>query len=432
MGRLFKSLKNNNKKTAQSNLSKSIVSLVLAFIVLISTTFCWFSLKVSYGTTQNGIRLSAENGLRVNDIDQTLQNIADNSWLLPASSVDGRNIFFPTDGKDFSSSTSTITFRSANSGDKNCNYMQYDFYLTSEENATNVYIDLKDDASYMYFHDEASKKPADRVMSKAIRAAIYYEGIKDNKPIVLNAEKKTVTTNAVEAVDRADGGCLSTAVQTSYPFNDYTYGKRPIATMNRGETRKFSLILWIEGTRPECTSEGENGIMGKKIDFNFSLTTSWDYISNIELEEPSSSTVIQSLLNAHKDYSLVLNYSNSAKGIDDYKFTMYNAKDSNNQKIANKWSVEIPASAVNDLKFQIVDSNGDVVTLEGTKYEWSRNSYGKLTVNRGSSVKYIAEGIKTFGSNDTAGYGHWYDGEIEEGGNGRDDGGDSGIDDDDW
>lgn len=449
MDRFFNSLaklhriESKKRITSARRMAKSVVSLVFATVVLATSTYCWFAVKSADAKTDHdgaGISLKTAKGLRVNDVSESLEKICDDSYLLPASSVDGRNLYFPTDGTDFSSQTDSMTFRSANTGDKNYSYLQYDFSMTAEENDTNIYIKTKDrdgtDTSYIYFHDEKGLPASQRVKSKAIRAAIYYEGMEDNKPIVFNGTNQSVSTDAVETIDRTDGGCLSRATQLSVPFKDYMYGKRILATLDKGETRTFSLIIWIEGTIDECTNIDDNqtndideSLVHKQIDMAIDFTTSWDQPAVITFEDENAECGIQQLLQDNPRYSLVLNYSNSAKKISDYQFTMYRNGD-------NKWQVSIPDNAVNDIEFRIINtSTGNTVTstVGGATqtYVWKYNKYGNSTLNRMTSTTYIAEGYKTKDGS-LQGYGHWYDGEIENGGYGRDDDDNPGINDDDW
>ena len=129
-----------SRKTSRKQLAVSIISLILAAVVLTTGTYCWFALSKSKAEGKN-INLVVGNGLRVNDLGEASQKFNDKSYLQPASSVDGRNLFFPTDGTDFSKETALMTFRSANAGDRNYNYVQLDFNLTAEANYTSIYLD---------------------------------------------------------------------------------------------------------------------------------------------------------------------------------------------------------------------------------------------------------------------------------------------------
>lgn len=421
MGRLQKKLVvkiseiTKNCKSSKKQLSLSIVSLIISSMILISTTFCWYALSKATGTMSN-VNLEVGNGLRINDLDSAMKDIKDHSYLLPASSVDGRNLFFPTDGTDFSTTTSAMTFRSANAGDRNYSYVQLDFNLTAEADYTSIYlqkdsiVDVKDDKKELSSEDLVKIK-------NSIRTAIYYEGM--DSPRVFTSLNNPQSTKAVKDIDRTTGKFLESDTQVAYPFNDYTFGKRQLAMLNKGETRPFSLIIWLEGTDPACVSDP---VMLKQLEIKLTFTTSWDNTETIQFEDNTitsdGKSAVSEFLDKNPGYSLKLNYTNTSNKIKDLKFTMYRTSMENN-KI---WKCNIPSIFSNEISFQIVsDSDKNDIA-----YEWKVNESGEPTLNRSTSTKYICE---SFGENKC--YGHWYDGDIEENGDGRDENiGD--IDDGDW
>ena len=353
--------------------------------------------------------LSVGNGLRVNDLGDTEQKFKDDSVLLPASSVDGRNLFFPTDGTDFSNETSKMTFRSANAGDRNYDYVQLDFNLTAEANYTSIYLDkstslkieVPDDASDAY-------RAAAAKAEKALRMAIYYEGMDD--PVVFTSQMNPCSVDAVKDIDRTTGRFLESSTQVAVPFKDYSYGKNQLAMLNQGETRPFSLIIWIEGTDPNCTSAA---VMLKQLVLNLTFTTSWDNTVDIIFNDKTTGTPVTNLLNAHPEYTLILNYNNTAHKIDNMKFTMQKTE------TAGQWKCSIPDNAYNDLTFRIVnDSNGNTVA------EWTKMESGGSTLNRGTATRFYVDTLDSTNSR-----GHWHDGDIEDHGEGHDSGI---IDDDNW
>lgn len=397
-----------SRKISKKQLSLSVVSLILALLILISATYCWYALAKGVGKADN-VNLTAGNGLRVNDLGDTTQKFKDDSVLLPASSVDGRNLFFPTDGTDFSTETSKMTFRSANAGDRNYDYVQLDFNLTAEANYTSIYLDkstslkieVPDDASQSY-KDAAAKA------EKALRMAIYYEGM--DKPAVFNSQMNPNYVDAVKDIDRTTGRFLESSKQVAVPFKDYSYGKNQLAMLNQGETRPFSLIIWLEGTDANCTSAN---VMLKQLVLNLKFTTSWDNTVDILFDADSD---IANILESNKQYSLVLNYNNTSHKINNMQFTM--------QKVTSedysKWKCSIPDNAYNDLTFMILDgANGN-----NPVYKWTRTANGGSTLNRGTATTYYVDSVNALDSR-----GHWHDGDIEDHGEGHD----SGIvDDDDW
>lgn len=397
-----------SRKITKKQLLLSVVSLILALLILVSATYCWYTLAKGVGEGKN-INLVAGNGLRVNDLGDTTQKFKDDSVLLPASSVDGRNLFFPTDGTDFSTETTKMTFRSANAGDRNYDYVQLDFNLTAEANYTSIYLDkstslkieVPDDASDTY-------RAAAAKAEKALRTAIYYEGM--DKPVVFTSQMNPCSVDAVKDIDRTTGRFLESSTQVAVPFKDYSYGKNQLAMLNQGETRPFSLIIWLEGTDSNCTSAN---VMLKQLVLNLKFTTSWDNTVDIVFKDNSTGTPVTNLLNAHPEYTLLLNYNNTSHKINNMKFTMQKTQTD------GEWKCSIPDNAYSDLTFRIVnDSTGATVA------EWTQTPNGGSTLNRGTATTYYVDTL-----NGTDSRGHWHDGDIDDYGEGHDSGI---IDDDDW
>lgn len=386
----------------------SVISLIMAALVLVSATYCWYALSTGKGTAEN-VKLTVGNGLRVNDLGDTSQKFKDDSVLLPASSVDGRNLFFPTDGTDFSNETSKMTFRSANAGDRNYDYVQLDFNLTAEANYTSIYLDKSTSLKIEVPEDASGDyRAAAAKAEKALRTAIYYEGM-DN-PVVFTSQMNPCSVDAVKDIDRTTGRFLESSAQVAVPFKDYAYGKNQLAMLNQGETRPFSLIIWIEGTDSNCTSAA---VMLKQLVLNLKFTTSWDNTVDIIF---NADTETANLLNEHPGYTLLLNYNNTSHKIDNMKFTMQKTD------TAGQWKCSIPDNAYNDLTFRIVDdANGTTVA------EWTQTSSGGSTLNRGTATEFFVDSLDSLSGTNSRG--HWHDGDIEDHGEGHD----SGIvDDDDW
>ncbi len=403
----------DNTHITRKKLCLSIVSLVLATTVLISATYCWFAIKRSDGYANN-ISLITGNGLRVNDLDDTMKSISDNSYLLPASSYDGRNLFFPADGNDFSTTTSDMTFRSANAGDRNYDYVQMDFNLTAEADYTSIYLDRSTSLKIEYENDATNDyKAACEKAQKAIRAAIYYEGM--TTPIVFNAQNNPSSVSAVKEIDRTTGRFIESGKQVAVPFKDYSYGKRQLAMLNQGETKPFSLIIWLEGTDDNCVSDY---VMLKQLSLNLKLTTSWDNKATIRFTDKDNA--VKNILDNNAAYTLQLYHkqtfrdNNQNEQIAISKFNMFK-KNTND----NYWTCDIPDSAVSDLIFQIVDN----ANSKNVVYEWRLTPSGASTENRGTSNIYLVDSVNLLNSR-----GHWYDGEIEDQGDGHD----IGEVDDDW
>ena len=418
-----------DRMTAGSVVSKkrfllSIVSLILATMVLATSTYCWLAMNTSSGHIDE-MGLVTDVGLRSNDVGESFKNLTDNACLLPASSVDGRNLYFPSDGTDFSSDTGSITYRTANTGDKNYGYLQYDFELMAEANYTSIYIDGDPAKTNIGIRVNTGDSDAEVLrkqnLSKAIRVAFYYDGMPNNKPILFNTQNKTTENMAVDQVDRTDGSLMSTAKQKASPFRDYTYGKTPLAMLDQGEKRRFSLLVWLEGTDENCTDD----LAGEKIDFKLAFTTSWDNKARITFEDNAAGQV-NTLLNSNNSYALVLNYNDEEHHINNSKFTMYKDAEATTQSGRNCWYCYIPDNASHDISFMVVNSDNQIITTGGVTYQWTNNLNNESTLYRMDATKYINDGTVSTGVR-----GHWYDGDIEDKGNGSDNGGIIDFD-DDW
>ena len=388
------------EKRMRKKLFMSIVSLILSFVVLVSMTFSWFSIKTSQ-LDANNFQLDCGKGLRVNDTGTSQLSFSTvEKYLIPASSVDGRNIYFPTDGSDFSNTTELMTFRCANAGDKNQNYIQIDFTLTAQQNHTALYINEENTSIRI-----ADKKPnpndphieSDWSITKAapLRAALWSsttESGTPNIPIVFNPTTSTLRTAAVEDVDRSTGAYISSGRQVAHAFSEYSFGGTPVATLEKGIETKFSYIIWLEGTDSKC----KDRILNKDIEIKLSFTTSWDKTQTIRFKDETSNGKVTGLMN--EGYTLSLHYEEdvpAGQTATNMDFNMYRY----NENDDNIWSCNIPGDMKNKISF-ILRPN----VPNRTTYSFVVDRNNNSTLNRGANRLYVAEMVDT--DNSTC-YGHW-------------------------
>ena len=275
-----------HNKADKNKLFMTVVSLVLVLIILITVgTLCWYSI-ISPTVESDIFEFDAGKGLRVNDsgVDAFKSEIND-SYLIPASSVDGRNIFFPTDGSDFSDVTNKITYRSADAGDKNFSYIQIDFKLTAQTNNTAIYIDT--DKTSLTVKESVNNFTAQA--AAPLRMAIFCNNPVTNNgapavPVVFNSQAKTVHTAAVSEVDRGSGEYISNGPQVAHQFLDYAVGGKPVTTLKAGKETLFSVIIWLEGCDPKCTYDKVNK---NDIRLRLAFKTSWDDTEVIRFKDDS-------------------------------------------------------------------------------------------------------------------------------------------------
>lgn len=391
----------SDKKTVRQLLI-SVISLTLAIVVITSMTFSWFSIKNSV-LEANNFTLDCGKGLRVNDSGTTeLSFSTTEKYLIPASSVNGRNLFFPTDGSDFSSNMESMTFRSATVGDKNVNYIQIDFTLTAQQDHTALYINDENEKTSIKVKS-ANETEYSVPQAAALRSALWCstaeEGV-PNTPIVFNPTSSVMRIGAVEDVDRSTGAFISAGRQVAYPFSDYAFGGTPVATLSKGVETKFSYIVWLEGNDPKCTDK----ILNKDIQIKLAFTTSWDKTQSIRFEDGTSGSWVKEKLD--DDYSLSLRYdevdSNDDPTGTNMEFNMYkvNPNDANNKV----WTCNIPGDMRNRISFILRSSDSSKPTY---KFIYDSKHSGQYSYNRGANRLYVAElGPYTSGNNETC-QGYW-------------------------
>lgn len=404
----------SNCKTDKSKLLKSVVSLVLASVILITCTFCWYFLKSAEAEGDN-FTLDAGKGLRVNDTGTSQFNSDENDYrLLPASSVDGRNLFFPTDGTDFSSVTKDMTFRSANAGDKNVNYIQIDFNVTAQANHTSIYINPDKTSLEVYDKEhDATAQEASAQQAAPLRMAIWASAPDKNghamEPVVFNSQAKTVHTAAVSEVDRGSGAYISNASQVAHQFSEYAIGGTPITTLSAGKKTYFSVIIWLEGCDPKCTVDYISKIEKYDIKLKLAFKTSWDNTEVVRFRDDTSGSWISDLIN-DDHYILTVRYTENVQNNPDIvDFNTYQYRNN-----TNEWTASIPSDMKNKITFILSPPSG----TSGNTYTFCKSDgndtglhKGDDNTNRGVNRQYVATQSKTgdggADSNPTICRGHW-------------------------
>lgn len=265
------------------------VSLFIIMALLMTATFSWFTVKDSATIDGSTFTLSASSGLRVNQGDDISGQVklATDVKLAEASSVDGRNIYFPTTGT-FTNTTSQMTFREGNVGDKNKLYYYNDFSLnTTESGTTDVYVKgyevkVTTASGTPYTYDgsedqEASVKCPIRIAF--IKDSADSSSIKVIDPTALLKEYST-TYKSVSSTNTIGSPAISDSPSTS--FMQYYYGNEPLFTLGDSGDLNMTMVIWLEGGD---TSEGTNNcdkFAGATVNLNIQLESNWDYMEKIK------------------------------------------------------------------------------------------------------------------------------------------------------
>ena len=209
------SKKKTNKKSTTKyrkfDTSKLIpVIAVFEVVILIAvTTFAWFFLNANKSLSSGVITVNADSGLEIDfkDADKsTYIDIFDyikddNFYFEPATSVDGRNIFFPTSGTFDKTNTESMIFRDGTVNDINSKYIDIDFELTNtNDTAVEVYLSHN---SFFRIKDQSNKV----VNGKALRMALYNnDGNSGNvaSNLISNINKNAATEPVAETQPATD------------------------------------------------------------------------------------------------------------------------------------------------------------------------------------------------------------------------------------
>lgn len=266
-------------------LTTSYVSLFLILCLLVTATFSWFTNKNTASIDTSLVTLSASSGLRVNngeDFTGVVQ-LAKNVKLAEASSVDGRNMYFPTTGT-FDDETENMVFREGNVGDKNVHYYYNDFSLNSDSGDTDVYVksyEVKvtttDKKQYVYNGSE--KQTTEKC---PLRIAFIQDSSDTPKVIDPTAllSEYAITYKSVSSTDSTGSPVISDS--DSHSFMEYYFGHDPLFTLKDDTSLNLTMVIWLEGGD---TASGKNNcdkFAGATVEMNIQLESNWDYMETVK------------------------------------------------------------------------------------------------------------------------------------------------------
>lgn len=174
-----KSLKSKKSTTKNRKIDTSklipIIAVVEAVILVAVTTFAWFYLSKNKTLSSGIVTVEADSGLEIDfsDADKSsyidIFNYIDRDtfYFEPATSVDGRNIYFPTSGTFDADKTENMVFREGTVNDINSKYIDIDFELTNNSDQE-MEIFLSNRSQFLITDDKKNQ-----VNSKALRLAFY-------------------------------------------------------------------------------------------------------------------------------------------------------------------------------------------------------------------------------------------------------------------
>lgn len=278
--------KTANLKVDKKKLFKSYVSLFLVFAVLVTATLSWFTQKDSATLDTSAIVMNSTSGMRVNSGEDLSGQVvlATDVTLAEASSVDGRNMYFPV-SESFSTDTANMLFREGNAGDKNTNYYYKDFTLSSDSGDTDVYV--KNFNVKVGDYEYSTNLQNDNTQTQEdcpIRIAFIVDS--SEAPIVIDP---TEALEAYAKTYRAVGNTTSEGVATivdskSHSFADYYFAtNNPIFTIKESEKLNITMVAWLEGGVESSSNKSIcDKFKGLETSINIEFETNWDNMDIIK------------------------------------------------------------------------------------------------------------------------------------------------------
>ena len=196
-----KKKKKSTKKYKKLDTSKiiPIIAILEAIILVAVASYAWYFFSAGKELSSGIITVNADSGLEIDFLDADKSTYIDIFDYIdkdkfafePATSVDGRNIYFPTSGTFGNTDTSLMVFRDGTANDVNSKYIDIDFELT---NTTGRRMDV-------YLSNKSSFTINDgrtNVNGKALRLAFYNnDGVSgDVTSTLISNHKKTSPTVA--------------------------------------------------------------------------------------------------------------------------------------------------------------------------------------------------------------------------------------------
>lgn len=289
---------NNTKKV-----TTSYVALFLVLSIFAVSTFSWFTIRDTATIDSDTFSLESAAGMRVNKGEEIRNTITvKDAKLKEASSVDGRNMFFPVDrgygDKGQSVDTSEMKFREGTVGDKNNGYIYSDFTLTGQTGGqVEVYV-----KSYkVQVHNRNTNK--DEVYDGATHITVdgnskpsTYLAYQNPCPIRIafirnSAEASTVIdptaiidnyADECQAVSSVNSlGSATTTKAKGRSFSDYYFGTgAPLFTLDGLKSQNITMVAWLEATGENC-----DAYEGQDVSITVELESNWkdmEYVTFVD------------------------------------------------------------------------------------------------------------------------------------------------------
>lgn len=372
---------NNTKKV-----TTSYVALFLVLSIFAVTTFSWFTIRDTATIDSETFSLESAAGMRVNKGEEIRNTITvKQAKLKEASSVDGRNMFFPVDrgygDKGQSVDTSEMKFREGTVGDKNNGYIYGDFTLTGQTGGqVEVYVksykvevknkntgntEVYDGATHITV--DGNSKPSTYLAYQNpcpiriafIRNSAEASTVIDPTAIIDNYADECQAVSSVNSL-----GSATTTKAKGRSFSDYYFGTgAPLFTLDGLKSQNITMVAWLEATGENC-----DAYEGQDVSITVELESNWkdmEYVTFVDKTKGDAdndqNTELRWVGNA--GCFLVMTYYDenfqNPKSV-----VMSESKSDGNKPI--EWIAYLPKDKITNISFMRYSKVKEKIKLDGT------------------------------------------------------------------
>lgn len=371
---------NNTKKV-----TTSYVALFLVLSIFAVSTFSWFTIRDTATIDSDPFSLESAAGMRVNKGEEIRNTITvKQAKLKEASSVDGRNMFFPVDrgygDKGQSVDTSEMKFREGTVGDKNNGYIYSDFTLTGQtggqvevyvksykvqvtnkytkktevyDGATHITVDGNRPSSYLAYQNPCPIRIA------FIRNSAEASTVIDPTAIIDSYADECQAVSSVNSL-----GSATTTKAKGRSFSDYYFGTgAPLFTLDGLKSQNITMVAWLEATGENC-----DAYVDQNVSITVELESNWkdmEYVTFVDKTKGDSkddeNTELRWVGNA--GCFLVMTYYD--ENFENPKSVVMSESKSDGKKPI-EWIAYLPKDKITNISFMRYSKVKEKIKLDGT------------------------------------------------------------------
>lgn len=371
---------NNTKKV-----TTSYVALFLVLSIFAVSTFSWFTIRDTATIDSDPFSLESAAGMRVNKGEEIRNTITvKQAKLKEASSVDGRNMFFPVDrgygDKGQSVDTSEMKFREGTVGDKNDGYIYSDFTLTGQTGGqVEVYVksykvevtnkngekEVYDGATHITV--DGNHKPSTYLAYQNpcpiriafIRNSAEASTVIDPTAIIDNYADECQAVSSVNSL-----GSATTTKAKGRSFSDYYFGTgAPLFTLDGLKSQNITMVAWLEATGENC-----DAYVDQNVSITVELESNWkdmEYVTFVDKTKGDSqddeNTELRWVGNA--GCFLVMTYYD--ENFENPKSVVMSESKSDGKKPI-EWIAYLPKDKITNISFMRYSKVKEKIKLDGT------------------------------------------------------------------